>query len=117
MDVHLKVYGLLAVTAAIGLFGIATTESPQPKHYCEKSNAEAIALSNIQQYAKSTLKSPRSARFGYMKLIKNGQCVWYTASYVDAQNGFGAMLRKEFAAAIMFDTEHQQWEMIGFEWR
>lgn len=34
-------------------------------------------------------------------------------SHVDAQNGFGAMIRTEFTATVKYDRDTKKWALLG----
>ena len=65
---------------------------------------------------KEKLKSPRSAKFpGFDKRFVQKDGTTYTiTSYVDAQNSFGALIRKNFKATVR-EFKEDSWILISFE--
>jgi len=80
---------------------------------------EAWAIT--QTYVESQLKAPSTARFSRIpwrleggKLIDYGVGSYYIKAYVDAQNVYGAMLRKWFEITVT--EEHGTWKASNFHW-
>lgn len=74
------------------------------------------ACSMAQTFVKKQLKAPATARFAPCRqpdtvVTKTGQ-LWHVRSYVDAQNGFGAMLRNEYNASLSYHPASQSWTLV-----
>lgn len=67
-----------------------------------KSAADAMAKHFVTQRLKapSTAKFPR---YDETSVLITGACEYTIQSYVDAQNGFGAMIRNQYSAEIRYD--------------
>lgn len=103
--------GLIAVLIAITviyqiLLGSAPSAPQKPRaaeakvSYCENGRRATIVAHRL---VTRRLKSPKTAEFpSYDEAITRhmGNCVHRVISYVDSQNGFGAMIRTTFAATI-----------------
>lgn len=63
------------------------------------------AQSYSESAVKAYLKSPRSAKFSDFKFAYLGHERWLVTGYVDSQNGFGAMIRKQFALAFQYSPD------------
>jgi hypothetical protein len=72
----------------------------------------------MQQFVGRTLLAPASAQWPlidaegiYETKIKSDSTgtYWAVASYVDAQNAFGALLRKHYAMLLHADRENKYW--------
>ena len=65
---------------------------------------------------KEKLKSPRSAKFpGFdSRFVKKNGTTYSIDSYVDAQNSFGALIRKNFRATVR-EIKEDSWILISFE--
>jgi hypothetical protein len=69
------------------------------------------------EFVKERLVAPSTAEFGKYSednvlVMENNQ--YGVLGYVDAQNSFGAMLRKEYAC-IMQDKGNDRWSLIEIE--
>lgn len=75
---------------------------------CKSDNAKIRAYVLAQQYVVQRLKSPGTADFpGIHKVTvqTSGECSFEIVGYVDAQNGFGALIRSNYAARITRDED------------
>lgn len=78
-------------------------------------------MANIQSqtFVKQYLKSPGSAKFPFadsqVTKSKTNDNLYYVVSYVDSQNGFGALLRSNWASQLLFkggeDGDINNWEL------
>lgn len=100
-----SIAGLIAVTVIYliisGPFPVTREMAPEVKvSYCENGRRATIVAERL---VIRRLKSPKTAEFpSYDEAVTRymGQCVHRVISYVDSQNGFGAMIRTTFAATI-----------------
>lgn len=70
----------------------------------ERRQKDDAAL-NAQLLVKRKLKSPSTADFpptSTAKVEKSENGTWIVTSYVDSQNGFGAMIRNDWVAEIRY---------------
>lgn len=71
----------------------------------DEQNAEVSAYSECQKAVQNQLKSPSTADFQgifegrYDNVVRANQRYFFT-SYVDAQNGFGAVIRTNFECSV-----------------
>jgi hypothetical protein len=73
---------------------------------CKSDQAKIHAYVMAQDPVKQRLKSPSTADFPYInkvKVLTSGECSFEIVGYVDAQNGFGAMIRSNYVAKITRD--------------
>jgi hypothetical protein len=70
-----------------------------------------------QKFVKSDLKAPTTASFAPCiaphTLVTQTKRIWHVRSYVDAQNGFGAMLRNHFRADLIFYPATDSWTLTS----
>lgn len=69
-----------------------------------------------QKPIRAQLRSPSSAIFPFahqVAVVPIGDCRWKIIAYVDAQNGFGAMLRTPWTATIQHNPDSGAWRMIS----
>ena len=71
---------------------------------------------------KDRLKSPGSADFPFAHgttVVASGANTFQLASYVDAQNAFGANLRTAFVCAVRFkggdENDPQSWDLVRLD--
>lgn len=74
-----------------------------------------IAAYIIQKDAvKSKLKSPSTAKFpGYQNAIVRSEegCIFRILGYVDAQNGFGAIIRTRYETVVKHYPQNESWQV------
>ncbi|HCQ9181482.1 hypothetical protein ACK4RJ_16055 [Proteus mirabilis] len=85
--------------------------------YCNSEERAYLASTNM---VRNTLKSPSSAKFPHyteVEIYPAGQCSFQIKSYVDAKNGFGAMIRKPYLTVVTYDEKAQSYlqKSLNFE--
>ncbi|HEK2728882.1 hypothetical protein JEP26_09180 [Proteus mirabilis] len=85
--------------------------------YCNSEERAYLASTNM---IRNTLKSPSSAKFPHyteVEIYPAGQCSFQIKSYVDAKNGFGAMIRKPYLTVVTYDEKTQSYlqKSLNFE--
>jgi len=81
---------------------------------------KAIAWAAAETAVKSKLKAPSTAKFESYKKDKVEHVeddTFKIESYVDAQNGFGAMIRNNFIVTIEFDFEDESFTVLDLQIR
>jgi len=81
------------------------------------------AWAYAQMFVEKQLKSPATARFqpgavsaGAVRHIGNDE--YEVSAYVDAQNGFGALVRQSFRCRVQRLQNGAKWRLVGnVEWR
>lgn len=75
------------------------------------------ACSISQTFVKRQLKAPSSAKFPLWTeencKVTQRERVWVVRSYVDAQNSFGAMLRNDYVAEMIYYPAKDSWELVS----
>lgn len=77
---------------------------------------ETMAYVMSQNFVKRQLRSPGGADFPTMptaKSVRTGECSFSVVSYVDAQNGFGAMIRSNYTATMTYHPDTKKWTSEG----
>ena len=96
--------------------GSSTSSTTQAQPQDESS----MAYIQSQQFVKQYLKAPSTASFPlYLKahITKDSanQNLYYLVSYVDAENGFGAKIRSNWATQVLYkggdDGNPNDWEL------
>ncbi|MBN2636839.1 MAG: SH3 domain-containing protein [Prolixibacteraceae bacterium] len=93
-------------------------EAKEKRENAWKNKDNSIgAWTIVTMTVKEMLVSPRTAKFPWggpsEHVTRNGQ-VYTVKSYVDSQNGFGAMIRTHFIAKVE-QTSENKWKAISFE--
>ncbi|MEZ5715195.1 MAG: hypothetical protein R3D85_08510 [Paracoccaceae bacterium] len=82
---------------------------------CGEKN-ETLAFVMSQDFVKRQLKAPSTAEFpagrGNYRSQAVGDCTFRVSSYVDAQNGFGAMLRTHYSATMVLFPSQGSWSAL-----
>ncbi len=84
---------------------------------CGKKN-EVMAFVMSQEFVKRRLRAPATAEFPNITNSSSraiGDCKFQVASYVDAQNGFGALLRSRYTATMLLHPEEDSWSAIELQ--
>lgn len=94
---------ILIVFALILFFIVKSCISPDETEI--RAKEEKAAFYSSQEYVKQNIKSPSTAKFPpYDKsyVTRFNDSTYVVKSYLDAQNGFGAMLRANYSCIILF---------------
>lgn len=77
-------------------------EERSRKHYSKMD-----ALIQSQVYIENKLKSPGSAKFDSStdRIIQTNDTTFTVISYVDSQNGYGALLRTHYSCKVIFHSK------------
>jgi hypothetical protein len=89
----------LAIPCAVCPALLSCTESAEEKAERELNTARAIVATKCESAVKDRLRSPGSADFpfdGVFNVTATGPSTYRQVSYVDSQNGFGALIRTNF---------------------
>lgn len=105
-----------------------------PKTTNPASTLEGVMAKNMcQKFVSEKLKAPASAEFGNyqndyiplakvkevgadtIKEIKNPDGIWRITGSVDAQNGFGAMIRSNYTCIVDHDLQANSWHGLLVE--
>lgn len=79
---------------------------------------ESQAFIISQNFVQAMLKSPKTADFPFLDYSHRnlGDGKWIIQSYVDSQNGFGAMIRTEYQVEMQFNggnwAEQRNWTLL-----
>jgi hypothetical protein len=98
------------------IVAVATTEVPP----WDQQDNSTMALTMMEKFVRQRLKSPSTAEFpgvfdGAMDHVERLDDHQYMiTSYVDSQNGFGAVVRTNYAGIIQ-QTSEDDWQLIGLE--
>jgi hypothetical protein len=115
----LIVLGVIWLWHGTGSF-LASSVSPQSQQASQAPKDEStMADIQSQVFVKQYLKSPGSAKFPFadaqVSRSKTNDNLYYVVSYVDSQNGFGALLRSNWASQILYiggeDGDINSWEL------
>ena len=88
------------------------TRTPQPD-----VGSKYTALVLCQELVSDRLKSPSSAIFAKGSesvMIESAPGVWTVSSWVDSQNGFGAMLRTSWTCKIEYEGK-DRWQPLALD--
>jgi hypothetical protein len=82
--------------------------------------SKMLAYSFAEDFIKQRLKSPSTAKFpGIFEkedhIIDFGNGQYFITSWVDSQNGFGAMIRSNWSCTIIFEDGKVQGKNIRIE--
>ncbi|HTV69657.1 MAG TPA: hypothetical protein VMF90_14070 [Rhizobiaceae bacterium] len=80
---------------------------------CSRAEIQAFAVS--QDAVRARLKAPSTASFPWtpIRAEHTGNCKFHVLAYVDAQNGFGAMVRSNYVATLNYEPETKGWRVTS----
>lgn len=101
------------VIGVLALFGISFVIEPHQERECKSKSAAYTAVKRSIEYR---LKAPSTAdwpgRGDSQVLVASTnpeECAYEVWGYVDAQNGFGAMIRTDYYAKTRYSKEESRW--------
>lgn len=107
------VFWLTAIAVGLGYCSQPKTSEERRAANCTgKGSEKAIGWALVE--AREKLRSPKTAEFGIATSRWMGDCNANVYGTVDAQNGFGAMIRSTYTAKMVYRPETDDWEMIEF---
>lgn len=112
------VFGIIFVLFVISI--IATNDDPANVYARSVSDQQFAAWYYAQQHVKAGLSSPSTAKFGDMTetiFTDLGNGKWRVSAYVDAQNMFGATIRKYYDAVMQSSSDNKSSEVITITMR
>lgn len=101
---------IASIVAGYWIFGIPE-RGPRVEAASNCDRISAFVMS--QEFVRRELKSPKTAEFPYISdatvtVTPGKKCRFSVASYVDAQNSFGALIRTNYTVDV--------WTENGLEW-
>lgn len=80
----------------------------------KRCNNDIMAFVMSQTFVSRQLKAPSTAKFPYItdsgvSSVSLGECKFKVRAYVDAQNGFGAMIRTRYSADMEYLPDEDAW--------
>ena len=94
-----RTFGCLGVfIGVIVLVGACTAIVSFTRDRSDDYNNQFTAIRRCEDLVTQQLKSPSTAEFDSSA---SGDGTWTVIGYVDAQNGFGAMVRSEFGCTVV----------------
>mgnify|MGYP000358961486 CR=1 FL=1 len=86
----------------------------------ERCSNHVSALAMSERFVKKQLKSPSTAEFPNLytdgvTVAYIGDCTHIVSSYVDSQNGFGAVTRSTYSAELKSDPKTGEYTLLGID--
>jgi hypothetical protein len=100
---------LCGVPVALGVSFLASAGDRDPM----EARADD-ALVTCQQFVTDRLKAPSTAEFSGHEII-NADPQWTVRGAVDAQNGFGAMLRSNYVCTVTLTPDGKTWQLNSLD--
>lgn len=115
----MKHHLVLVVLVIVVAYAINMMFFPDAKFSNVASVDDFDACWMAQKFVKDQLKAPSTAKFAPCRepdsvMTGNGR-VWKVDSWVDAQNGFGAQLRTDFTAKVVYDPDTEKWRLTSLD--
>lgn len=87
----------VAVLVTVGLFAAVRLYNDSQKSPGGGGAADQKLISTCRDGVKARLKAPSTAQFSQESIAGMTETRWKVSGVVDAQNGFGAMLRQRYS--------------------
>ena len=115
-----KTSGCTWIFILSAVFFLAVAFSGQGNTGTSAYNPDDYDITTAWQFVERGLRSPSTAVFPQISEHKvyslpdyeNG---YEVHGYVDAQNGFGAMIRSNFICELYYDSESDNWRLIDLQ--
>lgn len=113
---------MLLVSGLAGLAGCGSSESAAERDARNRQEqCESLTGANliVREFVKDRLTAPRTAKFASYSQSRvfqaGGQCEFAVASYVDAQNAFGAEVRNHYTAKVKYVPDADRWQLLELD--
>lgn len=103
---------LVASIAVAAIFASQFLESPQERECGSRDAAYAAIKESIEGRLKAPSTADWPSRNDSKVLVAksdSGECSYEAWGYVDAENGFGAMIRSEYYTEIWYSKDDMRW--------
>jgi hypothetical protein len=90
--------GCLCLLGLAVLIAIMLNPSSSPERTKERD--ASMAQIKAERFVRTTLRAPSTAKFSGSSVVEQGNGVFVVRGAVDAQNAFGAMLRKNYVCRV-----------------
>jgi hypothetical protein len=88
-----------------------------PKSAAMNTTNRFAACDMAQDFVRDRLKAPSTAQFascgGSDTTITHNSDDWAVTSWVDAQNGFGALIRSDYHVYMTYNPNSDTWTLTG----
>lgn len=96
--------GIILISFCVSLMAIGAAGDSAPSVPAVQDPSEIIAFAVSQGFVESTLKAPSTAKFSSQRDVADlGEGRYRVRSYVDSQNGFGAMIRSDWETVLKYN--------------
>lgn len=112
----MKTSTMWAILAGIAFIILVSSMMDSKPEVYMPDNLDAFLMA--KSFIKKGLKSPSTAEFANISesvVVTPSVDFWKVTSYVDSQNGFGAMIRTEFQITMSVDRDTKKWTVIEIE--
>ncbi|MEQ8747319.1 hypothetical protein [Pyruvatibacter sp.] len=115
------IFVVIFLAWALGIFSSEPTKAERDaaayRGDCENQITGLVAA---QGFVRDTLRAPATAEFGVLgydgvAVTVLPDCRYSVRSFVDSQNGFGAMIRTRFDATVSLDRDRSIWTLESLE--
>lgn len=118
MAAVILVVGVVAFTFMVApLFGYVASNGTSVFARTAASVDDFDACYMAQKFMRDALKAPSTATFAPCRapesVVTQTNRIWHVRSWVDAQNGFGAMLRNHFTADLIYYPATDTWTLVN----
>lgn len=104
-DVALGCLGIAFLVLVLVIASRSSTEEKDPN----PGNDKISAMVTCEKFVRDRLKAPATTTFTGLRMMDRGEHHWSVTGYVDAQNGFGALIRNQFGCELTFEGLGKPW--------
>jgi hypothetical protein len=99
------------ILAIVFLYAASAAYSSPPLSPKTASRSDACYMA--QKFVKDQLKAPATAHFASDCQATQAAGTWTVSAYVDAQNGFGALLRNDYSVNMSYSPTTDRWTLVS----
>lgn len=112
-----KVTEKIYLAAAAAILALAGGNEAGAAYLCADVGAAAPKRA-AERFIRADLKNPSGAKFsgvGETRVAEISRCRFAVFGWVDATNGFGAVIRRDYGAIVIYQQSQRDWLLEGWK--
>jgi hypothetical protein len=112
--------GSIAVGTLISAMNPKSESQYRTEQNCSGEKGSWSAVDRTKDFVTEQLIAPSTVSFpsrGQFDVFWDGKCFFKVNGYVDAQNAYGAQIRRSFVVGVSYSVDKDKWELVSFIWK